>query len=54
MAMHPCILKWNRLILGEVERRNEGTVEDELGIQGRMSMRENSIIERGALVTGPA
>lgn len=54
MTMHPCILKWNRLILGEVERRNEGTVEDELAIQGKVSLREKSIIKRGALVTGPA
>ena len=40
--------------LGEVERRNEGTVEDELAIQGGVSLRENSIIKRGVLVTGPA
>lgn len=47
------ILESNRLILDEVERRMEGTVEDELSVQGRVFIGENSIIKRGALVRGP-
>jgi len=47
------ILESNRLILDEVERRMEGTVEDDLSVQGRVSIGENSIIKRGALVRGP-
>jgi len=47
------ILESNRLILDEVKRRIEGTVEDELSVQGRVSIGENSIIKRGALVRGP-
>lgn len=47
------ILESNRLILDEVEQRMEGTVEDDLSVQGRVSIGENSIIKRGALVRGP-
>jgi len=47
------ILESNRLILDEVEQKMEGTVEDELSIQGRVSIGENSIIKRGAIVRGP-
>lgn len=47
------ILESNRLILDEVEPGIKGTVEDELSVQGRVSIGENSIIKRGALVRGP-
>lgn len=47
------ILESNRLILDEVEQRMEGTVEDDLSVQGRVSIGEGSIVKRGALVRGP-
>jgi glucose-1-phosphate thymidylyltransferase len=47
------ILESNRLILDNVEQRVEGIVEDVSSVQGRVSIGENSVIKRGALVRGP-
>ncbi len=48
------ILESNRLILDELETKIKGKVEDEKSIQGRVHIDENSIVEKGAVIRGPA
>jgi glucose-1-phosphate thymidylyltransferase len=47
------ILESNRLILDDLTPEIRGTVEDETSIQGRVSIGENTIVKRGALIRGP-
>lgn len=48
------IIDANILILDELEPKNEGTVEDNASIQGRVSIGKNTHIKKGALIRGPA
>lgn len=48
------IIEANRLVLDEMKTKIEGTVEDKVSIQGRVSVDENTIIKRGAIIRGPA
>jgi len=48
------ILEANRLVLDGIRPEIKGEVEDEKSIQGRVSIDENTIIEKGAVVRGPA
>jgi glucose-1-phosphate thymidylyltransferase len=48
------ILEANRLVLDELTPEIKGEVEDKNSIQGRVSIGENSIVKRGALIRGPA
>jgi glucose-1-phosphate thymidylyltransferase len=47
------ILESNRLILDELEREVKGTVEDHAAVQGRVSIGEETVVKRGALIRGP-
>ena len=48
------ILESNRLILDELEREVRGTIEDDASVQGRVSIGEETVVKRGALIRGPA
>lgn len=48
------ILEANRLVLDDVKRKVEGTVEEKTSIQGRVAVGKGTIIKRGALLRGPA
>jgi len=48
------ILEANRLILDELKPEIKGTIEDEVTIQGRVSVGPNTTIKMGALVRGPS
>lgn len=47
------ILDANRLILDDLKPNAKGVIEDDLSIQGRVSIGTNSIVKRGALIRGP-
>ena len=47
------ILESNRLILDELERAVNGTIEDDASVQGRVSIGEGTVVKRGALIRGP-
>jgi glucose-1-phosphate thymidylyltransferase len=48
------ILESNRLVLDEITRKIEGTVEDEDSVQGRVQVAKNAKIALGATVRGPS
>jgi len=48
------ILEANRLVLDELKTEIKGKVEDQSSIQGRVSIGDNTLVERGALIRGPA
>lgn len=47
------ILHANRLVLDDIERNVEGTVEEGASVIGRVDLREGAIVEDGAVVRGP-
>ena len=48
------ILESNRLVLDDITRKIEGTVEDEDSVQGRVTVSKNARIAMGATVRGPS
>jgi len=48
------IIEANRLVLDELKPGIKGKIENKNSIQGRVSIGENTIIQRGALIRGPA
>lgn len=48
------ILEANRLILDELEGSNQGTVEDGVQIQGKVSIGKGTVIRKGSVLRGPA
>jgi glucose-1-phosphate thymidylyltransferase len=48
------ILESNRLVLDEITRKIEGTVEEKDSVQGRVQVAKNAKIARGATVRGPS
>lgn len=48
------VLHANRLILDDIERNIEGTVEEGASVVGRVDIREGAVVEAGAVVRGPA
>lgn len=48
------ILDANRLVLDELDTKIEGEVEEGASIQGRVVLKENSVVKSGALIRGPA
>jgi len=48
------ILESNRLVLDDITRKIEGTVDDDNSIQGRVQVAKNAKIARGATVRGPS
>lgn len=47
------ILESNRLVLDELKHDVKGKVEHEESLQGRVFIKENSIVKRGAIIRGP-
>jgi glucose-1-phosphate thymidylyltransferase len=47
------ILDANRLVLDELQPRNEGTVEDGAEIKGRVAIGPGSVVRAGAVIHGP-
>jgi len=48
------ILEANRLVLDEIEASVEGSMEDDSSVQGRVCLKDGSLVKRGALIRGPA
>ncbi len=48
------ILESNRLVLDEIARKIDGTVEDEDSVQGRVQVARNAKVALGATVRGPS
>jgi len=48
------LLESNRLILDDLEREVKGTIEDDASVQGRVSIGEETVVKKGALIRGPA
>jgi glucose-1-phosphate thymidylyltransferase len=48
------ILESNRLVLDEITRKIEGTVDDEDSVQGRVQVAKNAKIAQGATMRGPS
>jgi glucose-1-phosphate thymidylyltransferase len=48
------ILESNRLVLDDITRNIEGSVEDEYSVQGRVAVSKNARIAMGATVRGPS
>ena len=48
------ILEANRLVLDELKPSIEGSVQEDSSVQGRVCMQRGSLVEKGALVRGPA
>jgi glucose-1-phosphate thymidylyltransferase len=48
------ILEANRLVLEDLKKKVEGTVEEKSSMQGRVAIGKETIVRRGALLRGPA
>jgi glucose-1-phosphate thymidylyltransferase len=48
------ILEANRLVLDDLRKKIEGTVEEKSSIQGRVVVENGAVVKSGALIRGPA
>lgn len=48
------VLEANRLLLEDLESRNEGTVEDGVEIIGRVRIEPGAVVKKGSVIRGPA
>jgi len=48
------ILEANRLILDEIEPKNQGEIEEGALVQGGVSIGENTIVKKGSVLKGPS
>ncbi len=48
------ILEANRLVLDDLKKKVEGTVDEKSSIQGRVALGKGTVVKRGALIRGPA
>ena len=47
------VLEANRLLLEDLEPRNEGTIKEGAEVIGRVQIGEGTVVERGSVVRGP-
>lgn len=48
------ILEANRLVLDEIEPTNQGVIEVEASVQGRVSIGRSTVVKKGSIVKGPS